>query len=102
MPNDLCSCHWAPYSKFNFVIAIAEETILFNDLRYGPNGKWDVKFLLWNQFLNLLEGAPPNVAMSKNVYALDREWTALKPIFATSDQPIVQITNDKIDYGKTY
>ena len=91
----------ASNSKFNFVTAIDKEIIFFNDLQYGPKGKGDDRFLPWNQFLNLLEGAPVNVAMPKNVYASDREWTALQPIFGTSDQRIVWIINGKIDYGET-
>ena len=64
-------------SKLNYVTAIDKEIMFFNDLRYGPNGKKDDRFLPWNQFLNLLEDAPVNVAMFKNVYASDQEWTAL-------------------------
>ena len=88
-------------SKFNFVTAIDKEIIFFNDLQYGPNDKGDDRFLPWNQFVNLLEGPPVNVAMPKNVYASDQEWTALQPIFATSDQCVVRIINGKIDYGET-
>ena len=60
-------------SKFNFVTAIDKDIILFNDLLYGPNGKGDDRSLPWNQFLNLFEGAPVNVAMPKNVYVSDQE-----------------------------
>ena len=95
-------CFFCPSnSKFNFVTDIDKEIIFFNDLRYGPNGKGDDKFLPWNQFLNLLESAPVNVAMPKNLYASDQEWTALQPIFATSNQCVVSIINGKIDYGET-
>ena len=41
------------------------------------------------------------MALPKNVYASDREWTALQPIFATSDQRIVRIIDGKIDYRET-
>ena len=95
-------CFFCPSnSKFNFVTAIDKEIIFFNDLRYGPDGKEDDRILPWNQFLNLLEGAPVNVAMPKNVNASDWEWTALQPIFAISDQRVVRIINGKIDYGET-
>ena len=62
-PNHSCSCHvmfdffFCPSeTKFNFVTAIDKEIIFFNYLRYGPNGKWDDRFLPWNQFLNVAEG----------------------------------------------
>lgn len=64
------------------------------------NGKKNDKFLLWNQFLNLLEGTPVNVAMLQNLYVSDQELTALQPIFKTSDQHIVRIINEKIDYDE--
>ena len=88
-------------SKFNFVTAIDKEINFHNDLRYGLDGNGDDRLLQWNQFLNLLEGAAVNVAIPKNVYASDQEWTALQPRFATSDQCIVRIINGKIDYGQT-
>ena len=88
-------------SKFNFVTAIDKEIIFHNDLRYGPDGNGDGRFLQWNQFLNLREGAAVNVAIPKNVYASDQEWTALQPRLATSDQCIVRIINGKTDYGQT-
>ena len=95
-------CFFCPSnSKFNFVTAIDKDIIFFNNLRYGPNGKEDDRSLPWNQFLNLFEGAPANVAMPKNVYVSDQEWTALQPIFATSGQYVVWIINGKIDYGET-
>lgn len=64
------------------------------------NGKKNDKFLLWNQFLNLLEGTPVNVAMLQNLYVSDQELTALQPIFETSDQHIVRIINEKIEYDE--
>ena len=88
-------------SKFNFVTAINKEIIFFNDLVYGPNDKGDDRFQPQNPFLNLLEGTLVHVAMTENVYVSDREWTALQPIFATSNQCIVCIINGKIDYGET-
>ena len=53
----MLNCFFCPSKpKFNFVTTINKEIIFFNDLRYGPNGKWYDRFLPWNQFLNLLEG----------------------------------------------
>ena len=65
------------------------------------NGKEDDRFLPWNQFLNLLEGALVNVAMPKNVYDSGQEWTALQPIFATSEQCIFHVIDNKTDCGET-
>ena len=67
-------CFFCPSnSKFNFVTAIDKDIIFFNNLRYAPNGKEDDRSLPWNQYLNLFEGAPANVAMPKNVYVSDQE-----------------------------
>ena len=41
------------------------------------------------------------MAVPKDVYASDPEWIALQPVFATSNQGIVQTINRKIDYGQT-
>ena len=38
---------------------------------------------------------------AKNVYASDQEWTALQPVFATSNQRFVPIINGRNGYGET-
>ena len=95
-------CFMSPSNNaFNFVTDLDKEIIFFNDLRYLPNGEGDKKFMPWDQFLNLLEDAPINVAMPKNFYSEDKEWSKLQPIFSTSDQSIVRFIQGIVDLGET-
>ena len=88
-------------STFNFVGAHEKEVLVFNDLRYEANGKFDKEFMPWRSFLNLLEGAPINVPMPKNHYSSDVTWTKKQPVFATSDRKIIRLMNNHINMGET-
>ena len=86
---------------FNWVGAHDKEVLLFNDIRYEGNMEGDRRFMQWRMFLNLLEGAPLNIEMPKNHYAADIEWVNKQPIFATSDNKIVRVLNNKVDKEET-
>ena len=88
-------------TSFNFVRAVEKEVLLFNDLRYGENGKGDKDFLPWQDLLNLLDGSKLNVAMPKNHFASDMEWVKKQPIFATSEKKIVRAVSGRLDAGET-
>ena len=64
-------------------------------------GVGDKEFLPWQQFLNLLEGAPLNVPMLKNQFTEDVQWTKRPPIFATSDEKRSRVMNGRIGNGET-
>lgn len=85
--------------SYNWVDAPDKEIIFLNDLRYEKDG--EKKVMSWNLFLNLLEGAPINVAMPKNHYAKDLVWSKTQPIIATAEKPIVRIVNGQLDKGET-
>ena len=66
---NLYDCFMCPAAtSFNFVSAVDKEVLLFNDLRYGENGKGDKDFLPWQDLLNLLNGSKLNVAMPKKSF----------------------------------
>lgn len=88
-------------SSFNWVGAPDKELILLNDVRYGGNGQGDKNFMPWHILLNLLEGAPIDVPMPKNHFAKNVVWKKRQPIFATAEQTITRIVNNKIDAGET-
>lgn len=85
--------------SYNWVDAPDKEIIFLNDLRYEKDG--EKKVMSWNLFLNLLEGAPINVAMPKNHYTKDLVWTKTQPIIATAEKAIVRIVNGQLDKGET-
>lgn len=76
-------------SKFNWVEVPEKEVILLNDFRYS-DGTMRV------------EGAPMSVAMPKNHFASDVNWTERQPIFATAKKKIVGVVNNNIDEGETF
>ena len=100
--QEIYDCFVSPSnSTFNFVGALEKEVLFFNDFRYKANGVGDKEFMVWSQLLNLLEGAPMNVAMPKNHFAQDVQWSKRPPIFATSDERISRILNGRLDKGET-
>ena len=71
------------------------------DLRYDGNGVGDREVMPWQKMLNLLEGAPVNIAMPKNSHSKDYELTADIPVFATSDRRMTRIVGNREDKGET-
>ena len=71
------------YSKFNWVEAPEKEVIFLNDFQYN-DGR-----IKWNLFLNFFNGAPTSVAMPKNYFAFDVDWTECQPLFAIAEKKIV-------------
>ncbi|MEE8288754.1 MAG: hypothetical protein V3R25_04995 [Nitrosomonadaceae bacterium] len=88
-------------TSFNFVGALETEVVVFNDIRYDPNGGGDRDFMPWGQLLNLLDGSPINVSMPKTHFTSDVQWTKRQPIFASSDKKIMRIMNGKFDQGES-
>ena len=86
---------------FNWVGVIDKEIIFLNDLRYDGNGVGDREVMPWQKMLNLLEGAPVNIAMPKNSHSKDYELTADIPVFATSDRRMTRIVGNREDKGET-
>ena len=102
--QEIYDCFVSPSNStfnFNFVGALEKEVLFFNDLRYKANGVGDKEFMPWSQLLNLLEGAPMNIAMPKSHYTQDAQWRKRPPIFATSDERITRIMNGRLDKGET-
>ena len=61
-----------------------KDVVLLNDLNYNEK---DV--MKWMALVNLLEGVPIHISVSKNHSAEDILWKELAPIFATCLAPIV-------------
>lgn len=57
--------------------------IFLNDFQYN-DGR-----IKWNLFLNFSKGAPTSVAMPKNYFAFDVDWTKCQPLFAIAEKKIV-------------
>ena len=93
-------CFMTPsQGSYNWIDAPQNEIVFLNDIRYDNDG--EKRVMPWNMFLNLLEGAAVNISMPKNFNSKDYVWTEKQPIFATSDKPISQIINGRIDVGET-
>ena len=82
VPNHSCSCHWASCltaSSVHQTLSFTLSQLLIKRSFYSTicgmvvMARGDDRFLPWNQFLNLLEGASVNVAMPKNAYASGQE-----------------------------
>ena len=84
---------------YNWVGAPEKEVIFLNDIRYEEDG--EKKVMPWRIFLNFLEGAPINIAMPKNHYSKDYEWTERQPVFATAEHPITRIQNGQVNVSET-
>ena len=69
-----------------------------NDIGYEDDGK--NKMMLWNMFLNLLEGITVNISRPKKFYSQNFEWSERQPIFPTAENPIVRIRDGELDEKK--
>ena len=76
---------------------LGKEIIFLNDFEYDEDAK---KWLAWQYFKNLLEGAPVNVARPKNV-GENEDFTRDSPIFITAPQEISLWRGKRIDEYET-
>ena len=95
--GEIYKTFWTPaQNNFAWVGAEKSEVVFLNDFR------WNEKTINWYIFLNLLEGAPVHLSAPKTHYPEDPLWTALTPIFATSNNVIRCVDEKGIeDRGET-
>ena len=85
----------------NLVGAEKKEVAVFNDMRYGPNGKGDQDFMAWGEMLNLLDGNKVVIQTPKTFHSQNIDWVKKQPIFATGCERIVRVINNRYDQCET-